>query len=1303
MKSTLKFCALSALLLFAGNLYADSWSQWSPSNPPVLRWSQHTIYDPIGQQMVFFGGYSDALGGTLNQTWSLSTSGSPAWNQLAQSGNIPPARQATSAIYDPIDQQMVIFSGGGQSDVWALSLAGTPAWSQLSPSGTAPSQRNEHSAIYDPINQRMIVFGGNNGSDLNDTWALSLSGSPAWTNLSPSGTPPPARNGHIAVYDAANQRMIVFGGGAGNPNPMNDVWALSLTGTPTWTQLAPTGTAPGPRWKSRGIYDAANHRLLIYGGLNTIDQSIYSDLWALSLDGTPAWMQLSLPNPPPAVWNHDAVYDSVDGAMIIYGGTLAQPWVLNIASPTPTPTSSSSPTVTPTFSPSPTPSETSLPTGCTWTLHASAALDPVIGATGDMAYVCQSSPSVDPAKVTYFQLAPGTYRLRPTGCWNWGSGPNWYANRLSWGFAAGTLASPGALGANQEIGNEPTVTSSCLDLYAQPGYCSGPDASIVVSGADQLIYVFVRDQLPGDNSNFGFGAAIDVLTCSTPTPTVTPTNVACAGNFLLQWGSAGTGPSQFNSPGTNGMALDPSGNVFVADTGNNRIQKFDHDGNFLLQWGSAGSGNGQFSSPNGLAVDGTGYVYVVDNGNNRVQKFDFSGAYLGQWSVGNGAGMCAVDASGNVYVSSDSPDQIQKFSSTGSPITQWGSHGSGNGQFWAPEGLAVDQLGYVYVADKYNYRVQKFSGSGAYVTQWGSQGSGSGQFNGGNMSVAVDAAGNVYVTDSSTDVIQEFSGSGAFTTSWGGAGAGPGQFMGMTVVAIDPSGTVYIADSASLRVEKFGCGGAVQSITPSRTITVTPSPTPAVVYNYARQWATMGAGNNQLSNPSGIAVSGGEVFVADTNNNRVMVFDLNGNYLSQFTSDFNLPTQIEVSGGYVYIADRDNQQVKKFDLSGNLQTTWTAEHAFPVSIAVDASHCYLGYTMGGHFTVSDLVGNFGFNIGSLGAGNGQVQGQTGGIGVDGSALYVSDLGNNRLEVFDKSGNYVSQWGAAGSGDGQFNQPTGISLDSASVYVADLGNDRVQVFGKDGSFKGKAGFAGTGDGQLSGPRDVDVDAAGYIYVADAGNNRIEVFGPAGVPALSETPSSSATPSASPSGTPSVTSSATMTDSPTGTATVTPTATQTATPCVTPTDSPSPTASVTLTATPTASPTLTVTVTLTVTPTATSTMTPLATASPTVTGSPVPGSTSSIPDPGDTPYVYPSPFKCGGKVAVKLEKPGSIKIHMLDARGHEKEEHEYHCNGGVNSCDFPCGGMGNGLKFMLVEINYDDGDKARLKPVHIAVTE
>jgi sugar lactone lactonase YvrE len=166
------------------------------------------------------------------------------------------------------------------------------------------------------------------------------------------------------------------------------------------------------------------------------------------------------------------------------------------------------------------------------------------------------------------------------------------------------------------------------------------------------------------------------------------------------------------------VAVDAVGNVYVADSYNDRIQKFDSDGTYLTQWGSPGSGDGEFVELGGVAVDAVGYVYVTDVHNHRIQKFDSDGTYKTQWgSWGSGDGEfknpdgVAVDVSGNVYVVEN--HRIQKFDSDGTYLTQWGSWGSGDGEFKYPDGVAVDSSGSVYVADSNNHRIQKFSYGGS--------------------------------------------------------------------------------------------------------------------------------------------------------------------------------------------------------------------------------------------------------------------------------------------------------------------------------------------------------------------------------------------------------------------------------------------------------------------------------------------------------------------------------------------------------------------------------------------------------------
>jgi hypothetical protein len=270
-----------------------------------------------------------------------------------------------------------------------------------------------------------------------------------------------------------------------------------------------------------------------------------------------------------------------------------------------------------------------------------------------------------------------------------------------------------------------------------------------------------------------------------------------SGTLLGWWGLDNIGYTGWHDPGSGrtgvygdgngqlqtpvGIAVDSSGNVYVADWGNCRIQKFTSTGLFVTKWGSYGSGDGQFLFPHGVAADSSGNVYVTDDGNGRVQKYTSSGTLLGWWGLdnigytgwhdpgsgrtgvyGDGNGQLhwprgiAVDSSGNVYVADYYNNRIQKFTSNGAFVTKWGSPGSEDGQIYSPCGVALDSSGYVYVVDNGNWRIQKFTPGGTFVTKWGSYGSEDGQFDFNWGGVAVDSSGNVYVGDSNNHRIQKF-------------------------------------------------------------------------------------------------------------------------------------------------------------------------------------------------------------------------------------------------------------------------------------------------------------------------------------------------------------------------------------------------------------------------------------------------------------------------------------------------------------------------------------------------------------------
>ena len=278
-------------------------------------------------------------------------------------------------------------------------------------------------------------------------------------------------------------------------------------------------------------------------------------------------------------------------------------------------------------------------------------------------------------------------------------------------------------------------------------------------------------------------------------------------------GQEGVDEGEFSSP--TGITLDKEGNLYVADTDNHSIQKFDKTGKFVARWGGEPSSQeGNFYYPRGLAVGANDAVYVADSGNNRVQKFDLDGNVMQSWGkfgfAWRGADMgkfdvpwgVATDQEGNLYVSDTSNARIQKFKADGTPLVKWGRDGSFDGAFFFPRGVAVDFVGNIYVADEGNNRVQKFDARGSFLTKWGREGAGPGQFK-TPWGIACDALGNVYVVDTGNHRIQKFDGNGTFLCAWGNRGKSEGQLNFPYGIAVDKEGCVYVVDSGNNRVLKY--------------------------------------------------------------------------------------------------------------------------------------------------------------------------------------------------------------------------------------------------------------------------------------------------------------------------------------------------------------------------------------------------------------------------------------------------------------------------------------------------------------------
>lgn len=261
------------------------------------------------------------------------------WTTLGPDGT-PGLLRGHANVFDRDQQRYVIFAGGSgtepkpwdlMNDVWILDVSGTPTWSLMPPGSIVPGGRLDAQYGYDAARNRLLIFGGYGRhypttpfEYLNDVWELSLEGTPHWTELFPAGTPPAGRLAGAAVYDPMRQRFIGFGGTQGLPV---DTWSLNLQGNANWQNVPTTGARPNGGYGMTSVYDASRDRMLIFGGSTSDDYyGATNDVWELRLRGNPTWTLIHTTGVRPAARRHGAaIFDPLRNRMVIYGGAIAVP------------------------------------------------------------------------------------------------------------------------------------------------------------------------------------------------------------------------------------------------------------------------------------------------------------------------------------------------------------------------------------------------------------------------------------------------------------------------------------------------------------------------------------------------------------------------------------------------------------------------------------------------------------------------------------------------------------------------------------------------------------------------------------------------------------------------------------------------------------------------------------------------------------------------------------------------------------------------------------------------------------------
>jgi uncharacterized protein (TIGR03437 family) len=622
-----------------------------------------------------------------------------------------------------------------------------------------------------------------------------------------------------------------------------------------------------------------------------------------------------------------------------------------------------------------------------------------------------------------------------------------------------------------------------------------------------------------------------------------------------------------------GIAVDHTGAVYLSDTDRNLIRKIDTKGIITTIAGTgvagyAGDGGAataaQINLPYGLAADLTGNVYIADLGNNRVRRIAPDGSITTaagtglQGSLGDG-GLAAnaqlntprnvaVDAAGNLYIAEFDGHRIRKVTPDGKIATVAGTGVAGffgdgglaiNAQLAYPAGLTVDRSGNLYVADSQNQRIRKIV-PGAIISS----------VLGGSttitlltpVAVALDAAGDIYVADS-TGIVREYTAAGAWNIEAGTGAAGfagdggpaskalltnprdlainlagdlliadgvrirevdlagiietiagdgylhavgDGGLASMAIlnqplsVALDRLGNLYIADSQTQRIRQVASSGIIQTFAGTGAAGYSSDNIPAV--------------SAPLYSPMGVMTDAyGDVYIADTYNHRIREVVGNG-FISTFagtgtggSGPQNLPpAQTQLRGprgicssltGVIYIVDTSNSRMLRVPpgglvelvagngtagLAGDGGPGLTAELNQPAACAVDsAGNLFIADTLNHRIAKINAAG-----IISTVAGTGQA-----GVSADGVAAIAANL----------------------------NTPRGLAVDgNGDIFIADTGNNLIRQVMPDGTIytiagQTAGGFGGDGglalSALLNAPAGIVEDGSGALYFADTNNNRV----------------------------------------------------------------------------------------------------------------------------------------------------------------------------------------------------------------------
>ncbi len=588
------------------------------------------------------------------------------------------------------------------------------------------------------------------------------------------------------------------------------------------------------------------------------------------------------------------------------------------------------------------------------------------------------------------------------------------------------------------------------------------------------------------------------------------------------------------------VSLDASGNLYIADTFNNRVRRVDAltgimtsvAGTGNLGWGGDGglATAAELAGPNSVAVDSYGNLFIADTLGNRIRRVDAK--------------------TGIITTVAGDKDGYFGFKGDDGPAT--------SALLETPKGVSIDGSGNIFIADTYNNRIRRVDAKTGIITTVAGNGQQTYSGDGGPatsaalsrpLEVAVDSVGNIFIGDTdnnrvrkveaATNIISTFAGTGQ--DAFGGDG-GQARLAGVSSpsqVSFDTAGNTYLADAGNQRIRRIDKSGVIAT----------------VAGNGKAEYSGDGgqAISAGLADPSGVAVDGfGQIFIADTANYRIRRVDaagtiqtIAGNGHTSFLGDggpgwgasllepYGLATD---SSGSVYIADMNNIRIRKVDAQTGTITTAVGSDvlgyhgdggpatqaglSFPYGVAVDsAGNIFVADTLGNRIRRVDAA----TKIVTTYAGSGKAEDPVDnvqatqssllspyGVGFDTSGnLLIADTGNNRIRRVDRQSGVISTIAGTGSagygGDSgpavsaKLSQPVSVMGSPLGIFVADFANNRVRWIYNDTIYTiagdGQAIFWGEGLpaplASIAGPIGLALDKSLNLYISGVFNRVVRV--------------------------------------------------------------------------------------------------------------------------------------------------------------------------------------------------------------------